>query len=144
RPATTIPIAVINEVFVTTVTSRPLSLDEIKQKGIVIDQNNFKAVNFQVAFNIDGQPFTIQMPLALPTRQLLTQQQSNRDQLIRQLSVVNQQLQTLQTTLPPQFDRPGLNFSIAALPFFPTEEDADDPAFTIPPVTGLVVIPGNV
>ena len=30
RPATTIPILVINEIFVTSVTSRPLSLDEIK------------------------------------------------------------------------------------------------------------------
>ncbi len=143
RPATTIPIAVISEIFVTTVTSRPLSLDEIKQKGIVIDQNNFQAVNFQVAFNIDGQPFTIQMPVALPTRELLAQQ-PNRELLIRQLSVANQQLQGLQTTLPPQFDRPGLNFSIAAMPFFPTLEDADDPSFNIPPVTGLVVIPGNV
>src|SRR5687767_5646284 len=71
RPATTIPIKVINEILVTSVTSRPLSLDEIKEKGIVIDQNNFQTVNFQVAFNIDGQPFTIQLPAALPTRQLL-------------------------------------------------------------------------
>ena len=59
RLATTIPIRVISEVFVTNVTSRPLSLDEIRGKGIVIDQNNFRAVNFQVAFNIDGTPFTI-------------------------------------------------------------------------------------
>ena len=54
RLATTIPIRVISEVFVTSVTSRPLSLDEIRGKGIVIDENNFRAVNFQVAFNIDG------------------------------------------------------------------------------------------
>lgn len=143
RPATTIPILVINEIFVTNVTSRPLSLDEIKAKGIVIDQNNFQTVNFQVAFNIDGQPFTIQMPVALPTRALINAQ-PDRALLIRQLGVVNQQLAALQTALPPQFDRPGLNFSIAALPFFPVIEDGDDPGFDIPPVTGLVVIPGNV
>jgi hypothetical protein len=143
RPATTIPIAVINEVFVTSVTSRPLSLDEIKEKGIVIDQNNFQAVNFQVAFNIDGQPFTIQLPAALPTRELLNQKPS-REQLKQQLSVMNQQLASTLTTLPPQFDRPGLNFSIAALPFFPVPEEGEEPGFDIPPVTGIVLIPGNI
>ena len=143
RPATTIPIAVINEILVTQVTSRPLSLDEIKEKGIIIDQNNFQAVNFQVAFNIDGAPFTIQLPAALPTRELLNSKPS-RETIIQQLSVINQQLATTQTTLPPEFDRPGLNFSIAALPFFPVLEDADDPLFSIPPVTGIIFIPGNV
>lgn len=143
RPATTIPIAVINEIFVTSVTSRPLSLDEIKEKGIVIDANNFQAVNFQVAFNIDGAPFTIQLPAALPTRELLNTKPT-RELLIQQLSVVNQQLAATRTSLPPEFDRPGLNFSIAALPFFPVLEDADDPGFDIPPVTGIVLIPGNV
>ena len=142
RPATTIPIKVIDEILVTSVTSKPLSLDEIKQKGIVIDQTNFQAVNFQVAFNIDGTPFTIQLPAALPTRQLLNSQ-PNRAALVQQLQVLNQQLLATQA-LPPQFDRPGLNFSIAALPMFTVPEDSDDPTFDVPPVTGLVVIPGNV
>ena len=57
--ATTIPIRVIGDILVSSVTTRPLSLDEIRAKGIVIDDTNFKTVNFQVAFNIDGQPFTI-------------------------------------------------------------------------------------
>ncbi len=63
----------ISEVFVTNVTSRPLSLDEIRGRGIVIDENNFRAVNFQVAFNIDGAPFTINLPAALPTPEFLQQ-----------------------------------------------------------------------
>jgi hypothetical protein len=142
-PATTVPIKVINEVFVTSVTSRPLTLEEIKEKGIVIDQNNFQAVNFQVAFNIDGSPFTIQLPVAMPTRELLNTKPS-RELLVQQLTVLNQQLATLQTTLPAEFDRPGLNFSIAALPFFPVLEEGDEPDFAVPPITGLVVIPGNV
>ena len=122
----------INEIFVTNVTSRPLSLDEIKAKGIVIDQNNFQAVNFQVAFNIDGQPFTIQMPVALPTPRAAQRSNRTRDLLIRQLSVVNQQLRgPCRRRCRPQFDRPGLNFSIAALPFFPVlEDEATIPAST--------------
>ncbi len=143
RPAATIPIRVISEVFVTTVTSRPLSLDEIRGRGIVIDQTNFRAVSFQVAFNIDGVPFTIDVPAALPTPEFL-RQRPTRDQVVEQLSAVNQRLRATETQLPPQFDRPGLNFSIAALPFFPVDEDGAIPDLGIPPITGLVVIPGNV
>ncbi len=142
--ATTIPIRVISEVFVTSVTSRPLSLDEIRGKGIVIDQNNFSAVNFQVAFNIDGAPFTIDVPAALPTPEFL-KQKPTRAQIIQQITAINQALRSTETRLPPQFDRPGLNFSIAALPFFPVpEDDGGIPDLDIPPITGLVVIPGNV
>jgi hypothetical protein len=144
RLATTIPIRVISEVFVTSVTSRPLSLDEIRGKGIVIDETNFRTVNFQVAFNIDGAPFTIDVPAALPTPEFL-QQRPTRAQIIQQVTAINQQLRGLETRLPPQFDRPGLNFSIAALPFFPVlEDDGGVPSLDIPPITGLVVIPGNV
>ena len=61
------------------------------------------------------------------------------------LSAINQVLaQTVE--LPPEFQRPGLNFSIAALPFVPvddTDGDAID-RFGPPPITGLLVIPGNI
>ena len=143
RPATTIPIRVIGDILVASVTSRPLSLDEIRSKGIVIDDTNFKTVNFQVAFNIDGQPFTIDLPAALPTPDLL-KTPASREMVRIELARVNKQLQTTLTKLPAQLDRPGLNFSIAALPFFPVLQEDEEPGFEIPPITGLVVIPGNV
>src|SRR5205823_9137777 len=112
---------------------------------IVIDQNNFQAVNFQLAFNIAGTPFTINLPVAQPTTQLL-QFQPNRDQVVKTLATINKALATQVVKLPPEFDRPGLNFSIAALPFFPVDPDDDAGAlpFGSPPITALVVIPGNV
>jgi len=143
RPASTIPIRVISEVFVTGVTSRPLSLDEIREKGIVIDQSSFQAVNFQIAFNIDGRPFTINMPSVLPTPQLLSTT-VDRTSIIRQVAAINRSLAATQTTLPPEFDRPGINFSIAALPFMFVPEDGGIPSLSVPPVNGLVVIAGNV
>ncbi|MGE5243271.1 MAG: Ig-like domain-containing protein [Betaproteobacteria bacterium] len=143
RPASTIPIRVINEVLVASVTSKPLSLDDIRSKGIVIDEKNFSAVNFQVAFNIDGKPFTINAPAVLPTPELL-KTAPDRQVLVQQISAMNRTLSAALTTLPPEFDRPGLNFSIAALPFFPVDDAGSDPGFTTPPITGLIVIPGNV
>ena len=144
RLATTIPIRVISEVFVTNVTSRPLSLDEIRGKGIVIDQNELprgqlpggvqhrrRAVHHRPAGGAAdaGVPAAAARPRAA---------------VIEQLTAINQKLRGLETQLPPQFDRPGLNFSIAALPFFPVEDDGGIPDLGIPPITGLVVIPGNV
>ena len=124
-------------------TTRPLSLDEIRSKGIVIDETNFKTVNFQVAFNIDGQPFTIDLPAALPTPDLL-KTPADRERVRIELAAINRQLAATLTKLPPQLDRPGLNFSIAALPFFPVLQEDEEPGFEIPPITGLIVIPGNV
>ena len=129
--------------LVASVTSKPLSLDDIRGKGIVIDDKNFSAVNFQVAFNIDGTPFTISAPAVMPTPELLSTG-PDRTSLIRQISALNRQLASALTTLPPQFDRPGLNFSIAALPFFPVITGDNDRGFDTPPITGLIVIPGNV
>jgi hypothetical protein len=142
RRATTIPIKVIGEILVSSVTSRPLGLDEIREKGIVIDENNFRAVNFQLALNIDGVPFNITLPAALPTATLLST--LPRERVVVELAAVNRQLQTTLADLPPQLDRPGLNFSIAPLPFFVVLDEEEEPPFDIPPITGLIVIPGNV
>src|SRR5262245_21289453 len=140
-----IPITVIADILITTVTSRPLTLDEIRGKGVVIDDKNFQARNFQVAFNIEGVPFKLDMPVVLPTPDLL-KFQPQRDVVLKSLVAANRALAQPQIVkLPPQFDRPGLNFYIAPLPFIPVEPQ-DDAAFTFgpPPITALVVIQGNI
>lgn len=140
-----VPIKVISEILVTSVTSRPLTLDEIREKGIVIDENNFDVREFQLALNVDGNTFKIRLPVALPTRELLAFQQTTPE-LIALLSRVNAELNERQVVeLPDDFDRPGLNFSIAAIPFMEAGVGDGDPRpFGAPPITGLVVIPGNI
>ncbi len=141
----TVPIRVISEVFITSVTSRPLSLEEIRAKGIVIDESSFTAVSFQLALNFEGREFRIELPVALPSPEML-RFQPEPQKIIESLALVNQALaEAAPVQLPPEFDRPGLNFSIAALPFFPASGgDGDGLPFGAPPITGLVVIPGNV
>ncbi len=141
-----VPIKVISEILVTSVTSRPLALAEIREKGIVIDASNFDLREFQLALNVDGREFKIRMPVALPSRELLAFQQQTPAQAVALLKRVNGELSQRQVVeLPDDFDRPGLNFSIAAIPFM--EAGADDGGtrpFGSPPITGLVVIPGNI
>ena len=43
-----VPVHVFDEVLISRVTSRPLTAAEIKEKGIAIDENNFRAVEFEV------------------------------------------------------------------------------------------------
>lgn len=137
-----VPIKVIDQVFVTSVVTRPLTLDEIKAKGIVIDKSSFQVLNFTLALNVGGKPFTIDMPVAFPSNGGF---QKDRLKGVQDLLVgINAQLaQTVK--LPPELERPGLNFTLASIPFFPVLDDDSDPKFFgIPPITGLIVIPGNV
>ena len=41
-----VTIEVIDQLLVTEVTARPLTADEIREKGIVFDQSNFQAYNW--------------------------------------------------------------------------------------------------
>lgn len=49
-----VPVRVFDEVLVSRVTSRPLTLDEIQERGIFIDESNFRAIEFEVGFVVDG------------------------------------------------------------------------------------------
>lgn len=139
-----VPIQVISEVLVTSVSSRPLALEEIRERGIVIDERNFDIREFQLALNVDGAELKVSLPVALPGRELIDFQR-DVPEAIERLKRVNAELAARQVVeLPPDFDRPGLNFSVAAIPFMPAGEDGDAQPFGAPPITGLVVIPGNI
>ena len=57
-----VPVHVFDQVLVSTVSSRPLTMQEITDKGIVIDANNFRAVEFEVAFVLMAKPFRSSCP----------------------------------------------------------------------------------
>ena len=60
-------ITVLDEVLVTEVTSRPLTADEIAEKGIVVDGDSFQVLNFAVGMQIDGDDVEIELPIAMPS-----------------------------------------------------------------------------
>ena len=62
-----VAIEVFDEVLVTTVTSHPLSLEEIQKLGIVIDEENARVVEFEVGLVIDGETFEVEFPVVSPT-----------------------------------------------------------------------------
>ena len=62
----TVTINVLNELLVGNVTSRPLTLDEIRQHGIEFDATSFQAFMFTVAFTMSSSVVPISLPVRDP------------------------------------------------------------------------------
>jgi len=54
------------DLLISKITSRPLSLDEIRSLGIVIDEKNFSAVSFEVGLQFNSQTIQFSFPLLIP------------------------------------------------------------------------------
>lgn len=53
----------VTQVLVTRVTSRPLTLEEIRSYGIVVDDDSFQAFNFTFGFAVDGDVVDYNVPV---------------------------------------------------------------------------------
>jgi hypothetical protein len=59
----TIPVKVIDQVLITSVTTRPLTLDEIKAAGIVLDGSDFLGFQFTIGLATQSNTTTISFPV---------------------------------------------------------------------------------
>ena len=62
----TIEIEVIDEILASQVTVRPLTLDEINDLGIVIDDDNFQVVNFSFVLTFGSDSVAVDLPVFIP------------------------------------------------------------------------------
>jgi hypothetical protein len=138
-----VKIEVIEKLLVTQVTARPLTAQEIRDKGIVFDKSNFQAYNFTAAFAIKpGQEINITMPVILP--RLQTTQDVPVDGITIP-GIQGAQIQSLSTIIPDslklaQTSIPNLSVqSFTLKPDIPTGNN-----FFLPPIPGVVVIPGDI
>ncbi|HKY21469.1 MAG TPA: carboxypeptidase regulatory-like domain-containing protein, partial [Vicinamibacterales bacterium] len=58
-----IPVQVIEQVLITSVRSRPLTLAEIKEKGIVLDRDDYLGFEFTMALKTESKAVTINFPV---------------------------------------------------------------------------------
>jgi hypothetical protein len=56
-------VEVIDRVLVTRVETRPLTLEEIRQKGILFGDDSFTGYNFRLALRLDSRPIEIDLPV---------------------------------------------------------------------------------
>ena len=142
-----VPVRVFDEVLVSRVTSRPLTMQEIEEKGIAIDENNFRAVEFEVALVLDGKTVPVTFPVVAPKFSDSTEliPAAELEERLKTAAALNRQIAAEVVTLPPDFETAGLNLEIQGINF-QVVDDEDDPIpdFRIPPIPALLVIPGNI
>ncbi|MBW7884137.1 MAG: carboxypeptidase regulatory-like domain-containing protein, partial [Caldilineaceae bacterium] len=136
----TVRLEVIDKVLVSQVTSRPLTADEIKQKGIAVDPDNYQVVNFTVAFGLQDEVVEIEMPMIFP---------ANNSAGVPGLPLYP--IPSVGATAPPQ---EGILPSLAQTLKVPDVSisgfslSIDDPERKLPklvtPLPGVVIIPGNI
>ncbi len=123
-------ISVIDKLLITQVTSRPLTLEEIEEKGIVIDEDNFTAMNFNVGLTVGSEQVVIDLPMLIPKAS-----------------------QGLAMSPPPSasFHFEPARFSNINIPnlslvgfTLAVPDDQKEGEFEIPPVSGVIIIPGNI
>ncbi|HEU5123392.1 MAG TPA: carboxypeptidase regulatory-like domain-containing protein [Verrucomicrobiae bacterium] len=142
-----VPVNVFAELLISTVTSRPLTLEEIQDKGITIDESNYRAVEFEVGFVLDGQTYPIKFPVVTPDFKNSTEV-IPADELAKRLveaQRINDQLSSRENVpLPPELENAGLNLVVKGCNFELAEPTEQRLQLSIPPIPALMVIPGNI
>jgi hypothetical protein len=142
-----VPINVFNQLLISSVTSQPLSLDQIQQAGITIDDSSFRAVQFNVEFSVNGQTIPVTFPVVSPTFTESTEL-IPADEVQAQLTtaaLINQQIASKIVQLPPQLTTAGLNIQVQGLNFQPVDPSAGQSlSLAIPPIPAIMVIPGSI
>gem|GEM_PF-1427618 len=59
----TIPVKVIDQILITSVETRPLTLDEIKAAGVVLDSNDFLGFQFTIGLALESDVASITFPV---------------------------------------------------------------------------------
>ena len=134
-------IEVIEKLLVTQVTARALSAQEIRDKGIVFDRSSFQAYNFTAAFAVQDTPIQISFPVVLPTLQ------GAKDVTLSQASLANIPVPTLpelKTIIPDTLRLQTQIPNLKVIGFTLTVPSLTGNQLVVPPIPGVVVIPGDI
>lgn len=136
-----VTIDVIEKLLVTQVTAHAMTAAEIRQRGLMFDQSNFQAYNFSAAFAISDQPITLNFPVLLPRLDAVPDGGTSTSTIP---AIPMASLPTLSTIIPdtlklqtqiPNLTVVGFTLKVPAL---------NGQNFVVPPIPGVVVIPGDI
>jgi hypothetical protein len=136
-----VTIEVIDRVLASQVTTRPLTAQEILDKGIFFDEDNFRAVNFTVAIGVQGQKIPVTFPMLLPRTPSRPSQRP---------AFVPRPPNGIGSPRPPDQPRmnlPGFNLTNLSVSGFSLEcaSLCDIQALRlVPPIPGVLIFPGNI
>ena len=134
-------INVIDKLLIAQVTARPLTADEIREKGIVYDKSNFQAYNFSAAFAIKGESIAINFPILLPRLQSTIPPTSP---IATIPDVPTASIPRLQTLIPDTLKLQTKMPNLQVVGFSLKVPDVKDGNLIVPPIPGIVAIPGDI
>ncbi len=140
-----VPVRVFDEVLVSRVTSRPLTSAEIEEKGIFVDESNFRAVEFEVGFVLDGKTIPIRFPVVTPRFRQSTEiiPTAELEERLVLAELINQDLVS-KVQLPDELQVARLNIQVQPVNFQMVDGGEEGLGLQIPPIPALMVIPGNI
>jgi hypothetical protein len=134
-------IEVVERVLVSEVSARALSAEEIRDKGIFVDETSFQVVSFTANLGIEDRKVRVDFPMLIPIA-------PGPEAPPAVPALV---LPALAPAQIPEARLPGLdlafqtpNVSVSGLLLRVEESDEDLRGLAIPPLPAVVVIPGNV
>ncbi len=136
-----VTIEVIEKLLVTQVTARALSAQEIREKGIVFDKSNFQAYNFTAAFAIQDTPVRVNFPVVLPSLQ------GAQDVGVSTAGLGGievPKLPELRTIIPDTLKLQTQIPNLQVVGFTLQAPELQGKNFYVPPIPGVVVIPGDI
>ena len=141
-----VPVRVFDDVLVSRVTSRPLTSAEITERGIVIDESNFRAVEFEVGFVLDGRTIPVRFPVVAPTVRQTTEIIPAAELQARLVEAqrINEDIMANRVALPPELQNARLNIQTQPIGFQPVDSEGEGIGLSIPPIPALMVIPGDI
>jgi hypothetical protein len=130
----------INDPLITEVKTRELPLQELQDRGVTFDSTNFTAYEFTAAIATESGQVPLNLPVIIPDQ--ITLPNPEDIQVIGQIGLPMPEFEVK----PPAGVKVQLPPNLEVLPVMiqlkePLDEDVD---FVLPPIPGVVVIPGNI
>ena len=133
-----VTIESIGDPLITNVQTRQLTLQEIQDRGVVVDSSNFTAYDFTVALGTESNRVPISFPVIIPN----TYTQVNPEALP---PATDLGIPPPVVSIPPPPELPAnTSFEGFVMQADPDSDISDEVRSQLPPIPGVVVIPNNI
>ncbi|HZV80812.1 MAG TPA: Ig-like domain-containing protein, partial [Geobacteraceae bacterium] len=129
----------IPDPLITQVTTRQLSVQELQERGVTFDKSNFTVYEFTAGIATASGQIPITLPVIIPTSQTVLQTPDLQG--AAPISLPQSQVYAIPPDVPETAVPP--NLEVHPIMMEVQEKDKVD-KLVIPPIPGVVVIPGNI
>ena len=136
-----VTIESIDDPIVTQVTTRELTVEELAERGVTFDESNFTAHEFATAIATESGQLPISIPVLVPVDEGLVVE----DQDIPSIPNMNLTPPPIQNIAPQSTETVNVPRNMTVSPFMMMVDEVEtEEKIELPPIPGILVIPGNI